>query len=140
VDGIVELGMSLSQRTANRGLVALVGMLNLIVGVVLIRHPIGGVTVVALFLGIWLIALGMVRVVVAFESPEHRVWRLFLAGVEALAGIVIVSDPNIGFATLALFIGLAFIVNGCGMLLLGWAAHATKDEIALSDHSASAGS
>jgi uncharacterized membrane protein HdeD (DUF308 family) len=96
------------------------------------------VTVVALFLGIWLIAVGVIRFVAAFETPEHRFWKLILAAIEVLAGIVIVSDPNIGFATLALFIGLAFIFNGCAMVLLGWAAHATKDEVALSDYSAPA--
>lgn len=36
--GILELFESLSRLTENRGLVALIGVLNLIVGIVLIRH------------------------------------------------------------------------------------------------------
>ena len=44
-----------------------------------------------------------------------------------LAGIVIVSDPNIGFATLALLVGIAFILNGMGMFALGWSLHAAGE-------------
>jgi uncharacterized membrane protein HdeD (DUF308 family) len=33
---------------------------------------------------------------------------------------VIIADPNIGFATLALLVGLGFILNGFGMAGLGW--------------------
>ena len=45
---------------------------------------------------------------------------------ELLAGIVIASDPNIGFATLALFVGIAFIVNGIGMFGVGWSLHTLR--------------
>lgn len=138
IDGIAELLMSLSQRTPNRGFVALIGMLDLIVGILLIRHPVGGVTAVALLLAIWLMALGVVRFVRAFESDEHRLWQLIVAAVEVIAGIAIVADPNIGYATLALFVGFAFILYGGSLILLGWAAHATKDAVARSGRSASA--
>ena len=49
---------------------------------------------------------------------------------ELLAGIVIVSDPNIGFATLALFVGIAFILNGIGMFGVGWSLHTLRREAA----------
>jgi uncharacterized membrane protein HdeD (DUF308 family) len=48
--------------------------------------------------------------------------------VELLAGIVIVSDPNIGFATLALLAGIAFIVNGMGMFGVGWSMRTVRRE------------
>src|SRR5438034_7028629 len=69
LDAIVELVASLSRATQNRGLVALVGVLSLLVGIVLIRHPVAGVTFVALLLGLWLVTVGAVRLVGAFESP-----------------------------------------------------------------------
>jgi uncharacterized membrane protein HdeD (DUF308 family) len=124
--GVLELFESLSRLTENRGLVALLGVLNLIVGIVLIRHPIAGVTVVALFIGIWLIVMGAVRVVLAFEVEGPRMWRLVVAVVEVLAGVVIVASPGIGFATLALLVGFAFIVNGVSMVLLGMVLHAAE--------------
>jgi Short repeat of unknown function (DUF308) len=72
IDGIVALVAALSRGTENRGLAALIGVLNLVVGVLLIRHPIGGVVAVALLVGIWLIVAGAVRFVLAFDAERHR--------------------------------------------------------------------
>src|SRR5690348_10720429 len=88
VDGIFDLVASFASRTANRGTVALLGVLDIVVGVLLIRHPIGGVLVIALLIGIWLIAVGLVRLVAAFDR-EHRAWNIVVALIEVVAGIVI---------------------------------------------------
>ena len=106
LDGILELAASLMRGTRSRGSLALLGVLTAIVGVLLIRHPIGGIAAIALLIGIWLIAVGVLRVIAAFEVDENRGWNIFAGAVELLAGIVIVSDPNIGFATLALLVGI----------------------------------
>ena len=127
VNGIFEVGASISTHTEYRGLVAVIGILDLVIGVMLIRHPIKGVTVIAILLGIWLLALGAVRFVQAFDYESHRPWRLLVACVELIAGIVIVASPGIGLATLALLVGFAFILNGISMLVLGLAMRTTKD-------------
>ena len=123
IDGIVALVAALGRSAENRGLAALIGVLNLIVGLLLIRHPIGGVVAVALLVGIWLIVAGAVRFVLAFDAAQHRIWRFLLAAVEIVAGIAIVSSPNIGVATLALLVGLALIANGVSFAALGFALH-----------------
>jgi uncharacterized membrane protein HdeD (DUF308 family) len=130
LDGILELAASLMGATTSRGSLALLGALTAIVGVLLIRHPIQGIAAIALLLGIWLIAVGVIRIIAAFGLLEHRGWALFAGAIELLAGIVIVSDPNIGFATLALFAGIAFIFNGIGMFALGWSLHTVRREAA----------
>jgi uncharacterized membrane protein HdeD (DUF308 family) len=132
LDGIVELIASFSSSTLNRGMVALLGVLNVIVGILLIRHPIQGVTVIALLIGIWLVVVGIIRFVVAFEMRGHRTWRFVVAAIEVIAGIIIVSDPNIGFATLALLVGLAFIINGVGLVMVGIAVRMAGKELAAS--------
>ncbi len=129
LDGIVELAMAFGRSTANRGLVALIGTLDLIVGILLIRHPIAGVQAVALFIGIWLIAAGVIRAVMAFESPGERLGRILIGGLEALFGIVIVSSAHIGFATLALLVGLSFIANGFGMITFGIFLRAARSNL-----------
>ena len=100
IDGIVELYWAIVHRVQSTATAALLGILNVVVGVLLIRHPIAGVQAVALFIGIWLIAVGVVRAVVAFDAPGGALGRLLIAGVEILAGIVIVAAPDIGYATL----------------------------------------
>jgi uncharacterized membrane protein HdeD (DUF308 family) len=130
IDGILELAASLMHRTQSRGMVALLGVLSVIVGVLLIRHPIAGIAAVALLIGIWLIAAGVVRVVAAFELEAHRVWNIVAGLVGLVAGTAIIVDPEIGFATLALLAGIAFIVNGLGMSALGWNMHTLRREAA----------
>ncbi|MGE5281735.1 MAG: HdeD family acid-resistance protein [Chloroflexota bacterium] len=128
VDGIFELAASFSRRTANRGMVALLGAITAIVGVLLIRHPVGGVAFVALLIGLWLIVVGVIRFVTAFEEYEHRGWHALAGIVELIAGIVIVANPNIGFATLAILVGIAFILNGFAMTALGWGMHEVRHD------------
>jgi uncharacterized membrane protein HdeD (DUF308 family) len=126
VDGIVELIASLSAQTQNRGLLAVIGVISVVAGVLLIRHPLGGVRAVALLIGIWLIAAGLVRFVAAFETPENRLWRIGVSLVLAIFGVVIVASPHIGYATLALITGIGFICYGIGMTALGWAMHVLR--------------
>jgi Short repeat of unknown function (DUF308) len=72
VDGLLELTAALLHGTQSRGMVALLGVLTAIVGILLIRHPIAGVAAVALLIGIWLITIGVIRFVAAFELDENR--------------------------------------------------------------------
>jgi uncharacterized membrane protein HdeD (DUF308 family) len=126
IDGIVEIVAAIAGDTESRGLLAVIGTLSVIAGVLLIRHPLGGVRAVALLLGIWLIAAGVVRLIGAFAYPGHRIWRIFVALVLGVFGIVIVSEPHIGYATLALISGICFILYGVGMVAVGWALHAIR--------------
>ena len=128
IDGIIELVAAVTTDAQNRGLLAVIGALSVIAGVLLIRHPLGGVKAVALLLGIWLIAAGVVRFVAAFATPDHRLWRIGVALVLAIFGIVIVSSPHIGYATLALISGIGFICYGLSLLAVAWAMHTIRKE------------
>src|SRR5207244_3377297 len=83
-----------------------------------IRHPIAGVAAAAILIALWLITVGVVRLVTAFEIPDNRVIGVIVALLEIAAGVVIVASPDIGFATLAILAGIAFIVNGVGVFAL----------------------
>jgi uncharacterized membrane protein HdeD (DUF308 family) len=120
VDGIFELTWALFDSEQNRGLVAVLGVITAIAGVILIRHPTKSVVAIALLLGLWLIAAGVLRLFGLFAQPGSRVWSALLAVLELIAGIVIVSSPNIGVSTLALLIGLALVIRGVGACLAAW--------------------
>jgi uncharacterized membrane protein HdeD (DUF308 family) len=97
------------------------GVISVIAGVLLIRHPLGGVRAVALLVGIWLIAAGVVRLVAAFDAPDHRLLRIIVAVVLGAFGVAIVAEPHIGYTTLAVIAGIGFILYGIGMVAVGWA-------------------
>lgn len=123
IDGIAALLSALVSHTESRGLTAVLGVISVIAGVLLIRHPLGGVRAVALVIGIWLIAAGVIRLVAAFDTPDNRLWRIIVALVLAAFGIAIVAEPHIGYATLAVITGIGFILYGLGMIVAGGAMH-----------------
>src|SRR2546430_15415559 len=56
IDGAFDLVASFSHRTENRGLSAVVGVVSIVVGVLLIRHPIGGGVALGVLIGPLLLA------------------------------------------------------------------------------------
>jgi uncharacterized membrane protein HdeD (DUF308 family) len=122
IDGIFEIARAIMGATPSRGLLALLGAVSAIAGVILIRHPIQGVVAIALLVGLWLLTIGIVHFVRAFEDAEHRWMNIGIAVIEAIAGIVIVASPGIGVATLALLVGISLILRGIALCALAWAA------------------
>ncbi len=125
IDSIAELAIALFGERS--GVAALLGVLGIVVGILLIRHPTKAVTAIAILIGIWLVALGVIRLVTAL-TLRRGAWNIAAAVIEIVAGIVIVSSPHIGYATLALLVGIAFILNGLALLTLGWAMHGLRTE------------
>ena len=119
VDGIVELVSSFRREQGNRALAAILGVLGIVIGIILIRHPTHAVNAVGLVIGIWLVAAGVVRLVRAVAEWTKPVLRSAIACLEILIGVDIVSDPHIGYATLAVLVGIWFILNAIGMAALG---------------------
>lgn len=54
-----------------------------------------------------------------------------MAALQIVAGIVLVASPHIGLATLALLIGIAFILNGIALVGLGTVIRALHRSVAL---------
>lgn len=128
VDGIAALVGAVSGDAENRGTLAVVGVLSVIAALLLIRHPLGGVKAVALVLGIWLIAAGLVRFLLAFGYKSHRLWRSAGALILVVLGVVILANPHIGYTALAWIAGIGFIAYGVAMVVAGWAIHLTHGE------------
>lgn len=128
LDGVVQLVGAFTGDRANRGLLVLLGILNLLIGILLIRHPVTTVQVIALLIGLWLIAAALLRLVVAFDTQGDRAGRILIAAVEGIFGIIIVASPRIGFATLALLVGLSFIANGIGLIVFGVLLRTLKED------------
>jgi uncharacterized membrane protein HdeD (DUF308 family) len=126
IDGVYDVIVAIADRTEGSGMLALVGVISAIVGIILVRHPTGSVVAIALLLGIWLVCIGVVRLIRAFALVEYRGWNLLVAFVEIIAGIVIVSSPGIGVTTLAILVGIAFIVRGIGLCAAAWVLRAVR--------------
>jgi uncharacterized membrane protein HdeD (DUF308 family) len=118
IDGGVELLSAIWRPAEERTLAVIVGLIGVIVGIVLIRHPTHAVNAIGLVIGLWLVAAGVVRMLRAVVTATP-ILQAVIAVVEIVVGIVIVSDPHIGYATLAVLTGIWLVVNGVAMIGLG---------------------
>lgn len=133
-DGVLELFYALVRRGESRAVPAVIGIVSVVGGVILVRHPTKAVAVIALLLGIWLIIMGVVRVIRAVDQPAHRGWSILSGTVELLGGIVVVSSPDIGVATLALLVGITFVVRGLVLCAVAWALHRATGDLSAATH------
>jgi uncharacterized membrane protein HdeD (DUF308 family) len=90
----------------------LVGFLGLLAGLICLVRPGAGVLTLLIALSFWFILVGVSDLARATEGHEHRVIAGVLGVVSIAAGVIIVANPDIGLATLALLAGLGFIVRG----------------------------
>ena len=129
LDGIVAIIYSFRQEAGNRALAAILGVLSVIFGIILIRHPTHAVTAIGLLIGLWLVAAGVVRLIYAIMEGTARVVRVAIAVLEIVVGVVVVSDPHIGYATLAILLGIWLIINGLGLIGLGVILRKARSEL-----------
>ncbi len=120
VDGVLAIITSIFRHGEGRGLLAMIGVLSAIAGLVLIKKPFGTLVVFVLIFGVWLIVAGVVRFVAAFGEPEGRAGNIAIAILDVIAGIVILSWPAPRLATLAVIIGIVLIFRGILWIGVSW--------------------
>ena len=123
IDGVLAIFGSIFGKGDGRGLLALIGVLSAIAGLVLIKKPFDTLVAFTLILGVWFVVTGVVRFVVALGSPEGRSGNIVTAIVDLIAGIVILSWPELGLSTVAVIIGIVLIVRGALFIVAGWQLH-----------------
>jgi uncharacterized membrane protein HdeD (DUF308 family) len=120
VDGVLAIFASIFAGGDGRGLLALIGVLSAIAGLVLIKKPFDTLVVFTMIVGVWFVVAGIVRFVVALASPEGRSGNIVTAILDLIAGIVILSWPDLGLSTLAVIIGIVLILRGLFFIVSGW--------------------
>jgi uncharacterized membrane protein HdeD (DUF308 family) len=111
------------------GTAALFGVLGIVIGILLIRHPINSILAAALLVGIWFVAIGVIRLLDALGS-KRGAWALAVPALQIVVGIVLVASPHIGLATLALLVGISFIINGIALVAFGTIVRALHRSVA----------
>jgi len=128
-DSVVAFVVALARTSEHREFAVLHAVVSLVIGLILVRHPIEGITAIAMLIGIWLVVAGALGLVAGLRGSDHRAWRMGIALVPLIAGIVIVANPHIGYNTLALIAGLSLIMQGVAMIALGFGIRSlSRDE------------
>jgi uncharacterized membrane protein HdeD (DUF308 family) len=118
--GVFELIEAIVGDVASRALSSLIGIVALIAGLVCLRRPDDSLLALIVVLGIYLIVTGVVALVRAFASVEHRGWGVLSAVVDLVLGILILSWPDESLVTLAVLFGISLIFRGAVALVAAW--------------------
>jgi uncharacterized membrane protein HdeD (DUF308 family) len=129
IDGVLAIFGSIFGKGEARGLLALIGVLSAIAGLVLIKKPFDTLVVFTLIIGVWFVVAGIVRFVAALASPDGRGGNIVTATLDVIAGIVVLSWPDLGLSTLAVIIGIVLIVRGALFIVAGWQLHKLNSDV-----------
>lgn len=112
--GLFRLIGAFSSDATAPGLMGFVGILGLVAGVAVIRHPFETVAVLATILGIVWIVSGAIDFIgsVADSQLEDRFWVGLMGVITAITGIIIVSWPKPTVTVIAWIAGIYLLLLG----------------------------
>lgn len=110
----VFFAFSLHVSAGSRILLFISGAASLILAVLAFRHFGNAVLLLAIWIGIGFIFRGVGTTVSAIQDPHlpGRGWSIFIGVISLLAGIVVLASPLESIVTLAIVVGVWFVVIG----------------------------
>lgn len=98
----------------------IVGILAILAGLICVVRPGASVVAVLLAVAFWFIMVGVADLARAMIEPRGR-WLSAIFGLLGVAiGVILIADPDIGVNTVALIVGIGFLVRGVLELGAGW--------------------
>ncbi len=105
-------------------LILISGILYLVVGYLLLKHPVSGVITLTLLLAAFLFVEGVFKIINAFQMKPAPNWGwLLISGLASLIlGVLIYAEfPSSSVYILGLLVGIYFLINGFSMIMFSFA-------------------
>jgi uncharacterized membrane protein HdeD (DUF308 family) len=136
ISGVAQVvfAFSLHVSAASRILLFLSGAASLILAVLAFRHFGQGyaVLLLAIWIGVGFIFRGVATTVSAISDPAlpGRGWSIFVGVISLLAGIVVLASPFESIVTLAIVVGVWFVVIGVFEIVSSFGIRRASKELA----------
>jgi uncharacterized membrane protein HdeD (DUF308 family) len=120
IAGIAELlHVVRSRNSKERGWHLALGIIDIILGIVLIGHIAASVTILRIIVGVWFVFKGIS--LFSFSRAITNSWLLKVGGiVTVIFGLLIIFNGVFGSMTIVLFTAIAFIIIGFFNIWLGY--------------------
>lgn len=125
IGGVMEIISALwSRRSGSVFLNLLDGLLDLVVGLLLVRHPATGALALTLLIAVFLLVGGTFRAVVAAViQPPNWFWAVLAGAVAALLGCLIWAEwPEAAQWVIGTFVGIELLMRGWWWVMFSLAA------------------
>lgn len=123
VSGIFRLVTAIVSRDveSGRALMAVLGVLSIVVGILFLRHPFQTVAAMVLLVGLFWVISGLLETIHAIGTPgmSGRGWAIAGGILAVIAGVVVLSAPAVGLIVLVWLLGLELLVYGGVMIARG---------------------
>jgi uncharacterized membrane protein HdeD (DUF308 family) len=96
------------------------GLLCLLVGAFLVRHPVLGADILTFFLAVFFFIGGFLHVLASLIwGLPHRFWEVITGLITVALGVLIWSGwPDTSYWTIGLFVGVELLFNGWSLIML----------------------
>ncbi len=88
------------------------GLLDVVIGFILVAYPVEAAALLLFVLGTWSILLGVIQLIYAFITPWHRFFWVLCALLSIVLGILIILNPFAGAVMATYFIAIHTIALG----------------------------
>lgn len=135
ISGVVQLIMAFTEKyMIGRGWTAVVGVIELILGIMLMFSPALAASMLPIVLGIWLLMRGMVMIGMASEMTHFKVpgmiWTIILAVLLIICSLMILFHPIlVGIAAVVLWVGIALLVGGVSIAVFSFQLLSIKNKV-----------
>lgn len=122
-DGCLAVVNAIGARKENENwwVLLLEGLLGIAVGIIIFRHPPFTALVLFLYIAIWAIATGVLRIALAVRLRKEMEgeWMLVLGGtVSVILGLLIMASPGAGTLAVLLTLGVWAFLAGISLIVL----------------------
>lgn len=124
INGVFRLVSALAsdeRSGGSRALVALLGVVSILVGVLVLRHPFQTLAIMTLLLGLYWVISGLLETIHAVGSPglSGRGWAVAAGLISLAAGIVVLVYPAVSLVVLVWLLGVQLVIGGAFVVALG---------------------
>jgi uncharacterized membrane protein HdeD (DUF308 family) len=113
-----------TRKKSHTGWQVVTGLLNVVIGALLLIYPVQGIAAIALMLGALIFMVGAAELLLAFQRRPAPGWGWVLASgiVSVLVGVLIgIGWPGDAFLLVAAYVGISMISGGVWRIMMSFA-------------------
>lgn len=125
VSGIVQTAAAFTERyMVGRGWSAILGVFDMILGIILLCSPGMSAMILPVLLGLWLMFRGVSLIGIASEMNHFNIpgmwWTIILGILLVLCSLMIFIHPIFGFQAVVLWVGVSLLMAGLAIAVFAF--------------------